>query len=131
MRLASRFAPTFCRQPLGFAFSKGHRVINRKTGDSSTKRVKAFREICGSPFYSCAVEKSAAYVLHVHALRERQEPGSAARQIWTMRRLPLVTALGRIPKLAGQPLVRLAIRPSMCGVTAFRPRHAHDDVRQG
>lgn len=74
-----------------------------KVGDSGVRRVHAFCEICGSPVYSCAIEKPPTYSLRIGALKQRHELGRPARQIWTKRRLPWIPALAGVPEVEGQP----------------------------
>lgn len=74
-----------------------------KTAESGARRVHAFCSTCGTPVYSCAVENPPSYSLRVGALRQRDQLLPPARQIWTKRRLPWVTALADVPEVTGQP----------------------------
>jgi hypothetical protein len=105
-----------CQQLTGSAFRAnmpapvvGFRILKVqprhyvKTGDSGAKRIDAVCENCGSPVYSCAVEKPQSYTLPLGALNQRDELGRPARQMWTKRRLAWVECLGDVPEYEGQP----------------------------
>ncbi|MGE5537209.1 MAG: GFA family protein [Gemmatimonas sp.] len=55
-------------------------------------------EHCGSPVYSTTVDNRQTYSLRVGALRQRDEVGRPAREIWTRRRLPWVEPLEEVPQ---------------------------------
>jgi len=74
-----------------------------KTGDSGARRVHAFCGECGGPVYSCALENPRSYSLRVGALKQRDELGRPARQIWTRRRLAWVPPLDGAVEFDGQP----------------------------
>jgi hypothetical protein len=86
-----------------FRILKGQPRRYVKTGDSGTKRVHAFCDICGSPVYSCASENPQSYSLRIGALRQRHELGVPARQIWTKRRMPWVSFPAEVAEIEGQP----------------------------
>jgi hypothetical protein len=87
----------------GFRIIRGQPRQYLKTGDSGAKRVHAFCENCGSPVYSCAAENPQSYTLRLGALRQRNELGRPARQIWTKRRLSWIISLADVPEVEGQP----------------------------
>jgi hypothetical protein len=87
----------------GFRLLKGQPRRDIKTGDSGAKRVHTFCEVCGTPIYSCAVDNPPTYTLRLGALKQREELGRPARQIYTKRELPWVAHLAEIPKVPGQP----------------------------
>jgi hypothetical protein len=74
-----------------------------KVAESGAKRVHAFCDACGSPIYSSAVENPKTYSLRVGALKERDQLGVPARQIWTKRRLRWVPEIGDVPAIEWQP----------------------------
>ena len=74
-----------------------------KTADSGIQRIHAFCETCGAPVYSCAVDNPTRYSLRLGALRQRNDLGRPARQIWTSRRLSWVPPIDGVPEISGQP----------------------------
>lgn len=74
-----------------------------KTADSGAKRIHAFCENCGGPVFACAAENPPTYSLRVGALRQRDELGIPAKQIWTRRRFSWLASLDAIPGFEGQP----------------------------
>lgn len=87
----------------GFRIIEGQPRQYIKTGNSGAKRIHAFCENCGSPVYSCAIENPQSYTLRLGALKQRNELGRPARQIWTKRRLSWITSLADVPEVEGQP----------------------------
>jgi hypothetical protein len=86
-----------------FRIIKGQPRRYIKTSDSGARRVHAFCENCGSPVYSSAVDNPQSYTLRLGALKQRDELGAPARQIWTKRRLAWVPPLRDVPEVEGQP----------------------------
>ncbi len=74
-----------------------------KIADSGARRVHAFCDTCGGPVYSCAVDNPRTYSLRVGALKQRDQVGRPARQIWTKRRLPWLPKIDGVPEIEGQP----------------------------
>lgn len=99
----SPFRANIPAKATGFRILKGQPRRYTKTGASGAKRIHAFCEVCGSPVYSCAIENPQSYTLRVGALKQSNQLGEPARQIWTKRRLSWVTALEDVPEVAGQP----------------------------
>lgn len=87
----------------GFRLLTGKPREYVKTADSGAKRVHAFCGTCGAPIYACAPANPESYALRVGGLDEKDALGPPARQIWTKRRLPWVTALDGVPEIDGQP----------------------------
>jgi hypothetical protein len=65
-----------------------------KTAESGTKRRHAFCPACGTPIYAAALENTAAYSLRVGTIRQREQLGPPARQIWCKSALPWSTIEG-------------------------------------
>ena len=85
-----------------FRILKGQPRQYVKTGDSGSKRVHAFCDVCGSPVYSCAPQNPESYSLRVGALKQRHDLGVPVRQIWTKRRFSWVMLSSSIAELEGQ-----------------------------
>ena len=86
-----------------FKILKGEPKHYHKTGTSGAKRIHAFCANCGGPVFSCAASNPQSYTLRVGALKQRNELGRPARQIWTKRRLPWVPKIDDTVEVDGQP----------------------------
>ena len=98
----SPFRANIRAEAAGFRMLKGQPRQYVKTGDSGAKRIHAFCETCGTPIYSCAIENPQSYTLRLGALKERNELGRPARQIWTKRRLAWMPPLANVPEFEGE-----------------------------
>ena len=65
-----------------------------KTAESGTKRRHAFCPACGTPIYAAALENTPSYSLRVGTIRQREQLGPPARQIWCKSALPWSTIEG-------------------------------------
>jgi hypothetical protein len=72
-----------------------------KTAESGTRRKHTFCPVCGTPIYAAAPEDTASYSLRVGTIRQREQLGLPARQIWCKSALPWSTIEG-VPKAERQ-----------------------------
>jgi hypothetical protein len=72
-----------------------------KAADSGTGRTHAFCPDCGTPVYSCAIEKPSTYTLRIGCLQQRADL-APRRQIWRGSALKWSNSLLDLPSLDRQ-----------------------------
>lgn len=88
--------------PEAFELLHGKPRIYYKTADSGSRRGHAFCGDCGAPVFRLPTDNNPNYSLRVGGLDQRAEFDPPIRQIWTKRRLPWVTSIGKIQEVASQ-----------------------------
>ena len=107
---------TDCQMLTGAAFraniraaAEGFRLLTGtpreyvKVAASGTRRVQAFCGTCGASVYACDAENPTTYNLRVGTLRQRDDLGRPAREIWTHSRLNWVEHLDGVAEFDGPP----------------------------
>jgi hypothetical protein len=77
----------------------GEPSIYVKTAESGNRRAQAFCATCGSHIYAAAPDKPSVYMMRLGSIRQRDELGPPARQIWCESALGW-SMLDTVPRVA-------------------------------